>query len=329
MNLEELAAFNLNFHNCRLKRIDTAMALVALEGFRKKTGSNWGPGTYVDFDKAFPWGSLAKSEGKAYLGQTLEELSANDCLSFEKLQGGAFSVELAALPEGFQYFEKISTPRLLDWITKLQSVEEIALYLVSASSFLEQKGPVELTASSLANDFGFWRGKSRAKYLPRQFKKLVEVDLLEVDFTRAYTIVGVNELPAPSGDFEPSSYIHPTHDRPPFPARLRKSIFQQDGGLCSYCGTTLREEDPFQIDHIIPLYLNGARLDPRNLATACQKCNGSRNRFPTGEQSGKDIWRQEEPGYWRKGKVDSIGEATITENGATRRIPIIAIVEEE
>ncbi len=242
---------------------------------RKETDGKWGPGTYADFNRDFPWGGLGRKEGEAYLDETLGELAGKGCLS-------------------------------------------------------RDEAPIELTAGKLMDRFGFWRGKSRNKYLGRQFRKLEELGLLSFDPTRANTVIGVSELSTPSGEIEPSSYIHPTDDRKSFPSGLRESIFEKDGGQCSYCGIALKKEGPFDIDHIIPLYLNGARLDERNLATSCPKCNSERKWFKfTTSASKSDVWLTKKPRHWRQGCVASISEATIVENEQERRIPVITCDETE
>jgi hypothetical protein len=298
---------------------------------RKETDGKWGPGTYADFNRDFPWGGLGRKEGEAYLDETLGELAGKGCLSFDKSPQGEFCVELKGLPDSFRYFEEIAGPLLLEWMQKLQSAEELALYLVSASWYLSRdEAPIELTAGKLMDRFGFWRGKSRNKYLGRQFRKLEELGLLSFDPTRANTVIGVSELSTPSGEIEPSSYIHPTDDRKSFPSGLRESIFEKDGGQCSYCGIALKKEGPFDIDHIIPLYLNGARLDERNLATSCPKCNSERKWFKfTTSASKSDVWLTKKPRHWRQGCVASISEATIVENEQERRIPVITCDETE
>lgn len=331
MKREQLETFNRHYQNAGVDRIDTIMVLIVFLSSCKETGGRWGPGTYADFDRDFPWGGLDRKEGEAYLAQTLDELAGKGCLSFEKNPQGEFRVELKDSPDSFRYFAEIAGPLLLEWIHKLQSAEELALYLVSASWYLSQnETPTELTADKLMNSFGFWRGKNRTKYLGRQFKKLEELGLLSFDSARPHTIIEINELTTPSGDIDPSSYIHPTGDREPFPRGLRESIFEQDGGQCSYCGITPREKDRFDIDHIIPVYLNGARLDERNLATSCPKCNSERKWFKfTGSASKSDVWLNIKPRYWRQGRVVSIGESTILEKGKERRIPVITCDETE
>lgn len=325
MNREQLGAFNLHYQNTGVERIDTIMVLLVLLSSCKETGGKWGPGTYADFDRDFPWGGLGRKEGEDYLDETLGELAGKGCLSFDKSPRGEFSLELEDPPDSFRYFDQIASPLLLEWIQKLQSAEELALYLVSASWYLIQNEvPTELTANKLMDSFGFWRGKSRSKYLGRQFRKLEELGLLSFDPTRPNTVIGISELSIPRGEIEPSSYIHPTQDRKSFPKGLRESIFEKDGGQCSYCGITLKKEGPFDIDHIIPIYLNGARLNERNLATSCPECNSKRKWFKfTGTASKSDVWLTIEPRHWRQDPVVSIGETTILEDGKERRIPVI------
>jgi len=329
MNREKLGAFNIHYQNAGVERIDTIMVLLVLLSRRKEKGGKWG-GTYADFNRDFPWGGLSRKEGEAYLDETLGELAGKGCLSFDKSSRGGFSVELKDPPDSFRYFEELASPQLLDWIEKLQSAEELALYLVSASWFLVQnEAPTELTADKLMNNFGFWRGKSRKKYLGRQFRRLEELGLLSFDPTRANTVIGINELLPPSGDIEPSSYIHPTDDREPFSPEQRESIYRQDGGKCSYCGIAIGEDERFDVDHVIPIYLNGARKDERNLATSCPECNGKRKWFKfTGAASKSDVWLNIEPRYWRQGRVVEIAEESTIESEKERRVPLITLTKE-
>jgi 5-methylcytosine-specific restriction endonuclease McrA len=53
--------------------------------------------------------------------------------------------------------------------------------------------------------------------------------------------------------------------------KIRAAVLQRDDHACQWCGAPAKT-----VDHIIPLAVGGARLDPRNLAAACLRCNSSR-----------------------------------------------------
>lgn len=53
--------------------------------------------------------------------------------------------------------------------------------------------------------------------------------------------------------------------------RVRAAILQRDRRRCHYCGQPANT-----VDHLKPLAEGGSRLDPRNLAAACEHCNKSR-----------------------------------------------------
>lgn len=64
--------------------------------------------------------------------------------------------------------------------------------------------------------------------------------------------------------------------------RLRRTVFERDGGVCVYCGS---EGGPLECDHVIP-WSRGGSNDLENLATACQACNRSKRDKTPAE------WRQ-------------------------------------
>jgi 5-methylcytosine-specific restriction endonuclease McrA len=52
---------------------------------------------------------------------------------------------------------------------------------------------------------------------------------------------------------------------------LRLRILARDGHRCAWCGGPADT-----VDHVTPIALGGARLDPENLVAACAKCNYGR-----------------------------------------------------
>jgi hypothetical protein len=53
------------------------------------------------------------------------------------------------------------------------------------------------------------------------------------------------------------------------PPKTRAKVFERDGEICAYCGTT---EGPFHLDHVHPVS-RGGENDEANLAVACVPCN--------------------------------------------------------
>lgn len=53
--------------------------------------------------------------------------------------------------------------------------------------------------------------------------------------------------------------------------QLRLAVLVRDGWQCRWCGGPADT-----VDHLVPLALGGARLDPENCAAACRKCNYGR-----------------------------------------------------
>lgn len=62
------------------------------------------------------------------------------------------------------------------------------------------------------------------------------------------------------------------------PAKLRRKIWDQSDGLCSYCKCALSIES-YTIDHISAVAAGGGD-DEHNLCVACQPCNSSKGTRP-------------------------------------------------
>lgn len=74
-----------------------------------------------------------------------------------------------------------------------------------------------------------------------------------------------SEIPAPNGEMT-------EYDRPPNQT-IRYKIYERDGFCCLYCGDNLKDKvRSICLDHVIP-YSKGGTNRPKNLATACKKCN--------------------------------------------------------
>ena len=56
---------------------------------------------------------------------------------------------------------------------------------------------------------------------------------------------------------------------------VRLTILRRDGYLCQIRGPRCTGEAT-EVDHIVPIIVGGARLDPANLRGSCQNCNGDR-----------------------------------------------------
>jgi 5-methylcytosine-specific restriction enzyme A len=53
--------------------------------------------------------------------------------------------------------------------------------------------------------------------------------------------------------------------------KVRAQVLERDGWVCRWCGAAAKT-----VDHLVPLVAGGERLDPRNLAAACLRCNSGR-----------------------------------------------------
>lgn len=60
----------------------------------------------------------------------------------------------------------------------------------------------------------------------------------------------------------------------PLQAAIRRKVFERDGEVCAYCGTT---KPPFHIDHIKSV-ADGGTDALGNLTVSCRKCNTSKGR---------------------------------------------------
>ena len=54
--------------------------------------------------------------------------------------------------------------------------------------------------------------------------------------------------------------------------RLRKVIYERDGGICMKCGKRVPKEG-YHVDHIIPISVGGDEWDLNNLELSCPECN--------------------------------------------------------
>lgn len=60
---------------------------------------------------------------------------------------------------------------------------------------------------------------------------------------------------------------------PPRPvSRRRREVFLRSGGCCHYCGTPLRIDGAWHVEHQLPRALGGTD-EPLNLVAACAGCN--------------------------------------------------------
>ena len=53
--------------------------------------------------------------------------------------------------------------------------------------------------------------------------------------------------------------------------KVRIMVLDRDGWVCRWCG-----KPAITVDHVVPLALGGARLDPFNLIACCRSCNSQR-----------------------------------------------------
>ena len=68
---------------------------------------------------------------------------------------------------------------------------------------------------------------------------------------------------------------------------LRKAVFERDNYTCQYCGCS-GSDVCLEIDHIIPVS-RGGNSDIRNLVTACEHCNRSKNNRLIGIQELREL----------------------------------------
>jgi 5-methylcytosine-specific restriction endonuclease McrA len=54
--------------------------------------------------------------------------------------------------------------------------------------------------------------------------------------------------------------------------RIRRVIYERDGGICMKCGEKVSKDD-FHVDHIIPICAGGSEWDLNNLELSCPPCN--------------------------------------------------------
>lgn len=59
-------------------------------------------------------------------------------------------------------------------------------------------------------------------------------------------------------------------------AKVRNRIFERCEGKCAYCHGVLLYDQPFHIDHIVPLAKGGTN-DESNLTLACPLCNSRKS----------------------------------------------------
>lgn len=60
---------------------------------------------------------------------------------------------------------------------------------------------------------------------------------------------------------------------PPKPvSRRRREVFVRSGGCCAYCGTPLRLDGAWHVEHQLPRALGGTDA-ALNLVAACERCN--------------------------------------------------------
>jgi hypothetical protein len=67
--------------------------------------------------------------------------------------------------------------------------------------------------------------------------------------------------------------------RPNIPTDIRNAVFERDGNVCSYCGSS---DGPFQIDHMIPWVVCREHAI-ENLVVACCWCNWSKGALTPSE----------------------------------------------
>ena len=58
--------------------------------------------------------------------------------------------------------------------------------------------------------------------------------------------------------------------------RIRLGILARDSWICQRCGKRMAHDANATVDHVVPLSLGGARLDPTNLVACCRRCNSAK-----------------------------------------------------
>lgn len=97
--------------------------------------------------------------------------------------------------------------------------------------------------------------------------ELVLLDKLQVsgEFLTNYRAVSELETYEKEKNSKPKS-------RPAIPLAVRYAVFERDGFVCTYCGTT---DATFHLDHIFPWSKGGPHSED-NLTVACAACNFSK-----------------------------------------------------
>lgn len=54
--------------------------------------------------------------------------------------------------------------------------------------------------------------------------------------------------------------------------RVRRVIFERDGGICMKCGKQVAKDD-YHVDHIVPVSAGGPEWELGNLELSCPECN--------------------------------------------------------
>lgn len=76
-------------------------------------------------------------------------------------------------------------------------------------------------------------------------------------------------------------------------SRRRREIFDRSNGLCHYCGTALRQDGKWHVEHQMPRALGGTD-EPANLVASCVSCN-LRKKDKTALEYVIDTWRKVTP----------------------------------
>lgn len=80
-------------------------------------------------------------------------------------------------------------------------------------------------------------------------------------------------------------------------AQARAHVLARDRLICSYC-----LDDATEVDHVIPVALQGPFLDPLNLVAACRPCNRSKGDLTPREWFARDWGGRVMP--WFQEKID-------------------------